>query len=178
MLMNLFSIMLFSWNSFTYQIDSTHSKRDRKYQEDNTQLDIIKESKLNITSRKIVDLSVPGTLETQRTEKQEITVGSGRKRPISQSAQEPVALHECSKTGASKKSDISAEKELLSSCGSVTTKPTLSESNVPGQHVERNASFLEDNVGVHSKRTAEHCKLSETKPKGSCSSKVMMDSIP
>lgn len=168
--------------SFICQLASNLSKSGRKYLEDSTQSDGIKEGKLNLAPRKIGDLPIVKTAEPQKTGEKEIIVRSRRKRAASPNAPVSVQLHECSKIDrhavASEKSGLSLEKEqLLSSSGSVPVKPSLAESHVSTRNSKRNSASLKEIVDVvNSSSTAEYSKVDETNLKAACSLKVTMNS--
>lgn len=134
---------------------------------------------LNLPSCKVVDLSVAGTAEAQKTAKQDLGVGCRRKQAASSSATKSVGLHGCSiidhQNGASKKSELCLEKEKLSSsCGSVPIKPSLAGLHCPSEKIKLNAASSKENFGVSSSVSAEKHKYSNTKYKNSCSLKVIL----
>ncbi|XP_008219648.1 PREDICTED: sister chromatid cohesion protein PDS5 homolog A isoform X1 [Prunus mume] len=145
---------------------STLPKRGRKCQEDRTQADVVKDSKLILASCKMVNLSKDGRAEAQKPEKEgNSTGGRRRKRALSPSAPGSVAFHDCSNndypSGVSKKSETSLEKEILSSCDSVATISSLGGSNVSIQNVKSNTIDV------------EHSNHPRAKLKGPCSLKAI-----
>ncbi|POO00116.1 Coatomer beta subunit [Trema orientale] len=160
--------------------NSNLSKRGRKYKGDCTQSDVIKDRNLNLPPCKIGDLHIAKAALTEKTGKQEITTGRRRKQTVSLDSSGSVRLRECSNIDhhidASEKSELSLEKEhLLSSTGSVPTKPSLTESCVPTQNVKRNAAFLKESGGLSSNSSAEDSKFNKAKIKDSCSFKETTD---
>ncbi|KAF5450729.1 hypothetical protein F2P56_031056 [Juglans regia] len=152
-------------------------KRGRKCQEDNTQSDIIKNHTLILAPHKKVDFSRTGT-ETQTNVRQDISVGQRRRQAVSP-ASESVGLHECStinnQHGASKKSEkILENKQLSSSCDSVTLRSSLAESHVSIQIPESNSSSFKENVRAGGTITAEHSKYSRAKLKDPCNLNVVL----
>jgi hypothetical protein len=141
-----------------FQPVSSLPKRGRKCQEDDTQSKIIKNNTLKLAHGKQLDLSTTGT-ETQKNVSQCVSVGHRQKRAISSTASDSVVLRECStinhQHGASNKSEKNLENKLLSSSSdSVTLRPSLAESHLSIQILERNAP-IKENLGDSSSIIAE-----------------------
>ena len=154
-----------------FQPVSSLPKRGRKCQEDDTQSEIIKNNTLKLAHGKRCDLSTTGT-ETQKNVSQYVSVGHRRKRAISSTASDSVGLRECStinhQHGASKKSEKNPEKEVLSSsCDSVTLRPSLAESHLSIQVLERNAP-IKENLRDSSSIIAEPSNYLRAKLKDPC----------
>lgn len=133
-----------------FQPVSSLPKRGRKCQEDDTQSEIIKNNTVNLAHGKQLDLSTTGT-GIQKNASQDVSVGHRRKRAVSSTASDSVGLRECftmnHRHGASKKSEKNLEKELLSSsCDSVSLRPSLAESHLSTQILERNAPSFKENL--------------------------------
>ncbi|XP_059435125.1 sister chromatid cohesion protein PDS5 homolog B isoform X2 [Corylus avellana] len=157
---------------------SSLPKRGRKCQEDDTQSEIIKNNTLKLAHGKQLDLSTTGT-ETQKNVSQCVSVGHRRKRAISSTASDSVGLRECStinhQHGASKKFEKNMEKELLSSsCDSVTLRPSLAESHLSTQILERNAP-IKENLRDSSSIIAEPSNYLRAKLKDPCNEVVLSD---
>ncbi|KAF3445662.1 hypothetical protein FNV43_RR10838 [Rhamnella rubrinervis] len=134
--------------------DSIGPKRGQRNQ-DRTQPDIIVDNMLNLPSHKVVDLSISGTSEAQKTAELDLGIGCRQKQAASSSARESVGLHGCS----------------IIDHQNVSIKPSLAGLHGPSQKIKLNAASLKENVGVNSSIAAEKPKYSNTKYKDSCSLK-------
>ncbi|KAM1774539.1 hypothetical protein ACFX1R_045959 [Malus domestica] len=143
-------------------------RRGRKCQEDSTQSSVFKDNKLILTSSKIVNLSSDGGAEPRKAEKQGTSTG-GRRRKRDLSPSDSVNDYQ---NGVSKKSGITLEKEILSSCDSVAT---ICGSNVSVQNLKKNNIRLMENVNVKRNINVEHSNHPRTKLRGPCSWKEISE---
>ncbi|XP_070683245.1 uncharacterized protein [Malus domestica] len=143
-------------------------RRGRKCQEDSTQSSVFKDNKLILTSSKIVNLSSDGGAEPRKAEKQGTSTG-GRRRKRDLSPSDSVNDYQ---NGVSKKSGITLEKEILSSCDSVAT---IGGSNVSVQNLKKNNIRLMENVNVKRNINVEHSNHPRTKLRGPCSWKEISE---
>ncbi|XP_068341369.1 sister chromatid cohesion protein PDS5 homolog B isoform X3 [Pyrus communis] len=139
-------------------------RRGRKCQEDITQSGVVKESKHIVTSSKIVNLCNDGAAEPRKTVKQGTSTGGcRRKRDLS-----PSDSDNGYQNGLSKKSEITLEKEILSSCDSVAT---VGGSNATVQNIKKNTIPLMGNFNVKRSINVEHSNDPRSNLKGPCSLK-------
>ncbi|XP_068341361.1 sister chromatid cohesion protein PDS5 homolog B isoform X2 [Pyrus communis] len=149
---------------FAFQPASALPRRGRKCQEDITQSGVVKESKHIVTSSKIVNLCNDGAAEPRKTVKQGTSTGGcRRKRDLS-----PSDSDNGYQNGLSKKSEITLEKEILSSCDSVAT---VGGSNATVQNIKKNTIPLMGNFNVKRSINVEHSNDPRSNLKGPCSLK-------
>ncbi|XP_012078230.1 sister chromatid cohesion protein PDS5 homolog A [Jatropha curcas] len=157
---------------------SSLPKRGRKNQEDGMQSADVKYNTLNLTSQKHSNLSTVEAKEMKKPAGQDISLGHRKKHDVLKS----VELHsEGCKNQASKISNSILEKRLSSnsimekklslSCDSETVKPSLSESQVLIQNVEKSIPSLKENAGLSASITIESSQVSSDKFNEPCCSR-------
>lgn len=155
---------------FAFQPASALPRRGRKCQEDITQSGVVKDSKHIVTSSKIVTLCNDGEAEPRKAVKQGTSTGGCRRKRDLSPSDSDIGYQ----NGLSKKSEITLEKEILSSCDSVAT---VGGSNVTVQNIKKNTIPLMGNVNVKRSINVEHSNDPRSNLKGPCSLKVRISSL-
>ncbi|KAH7567872.1 hypothetical protein JRO89_XS07G0171200 [Xanthoceras sorbifolium] len=154
-------------------------KRSQKRHEDGMQFDVIDNITSNLTACKQFNLPTSEAIKpNKKNERQETSMGCKRKRPASPIALGTVGLHNkhfttvhnC-KIGASKSCEVILEKDLRSSCDSVTIGRSHTEAQVSSQNMDGTACSLKENGGLVSIVTTEPLKSPSAKFKDPCSAK-------
>ncbi|KAL5844092.1 hypothetical protein ACOSQ4_010050 [Xanthoceras sorbifolium] len=154
-------------------------KRSQKRHEDGMQFDVIDNITSNFTACKQFNLPTSEAIKpNKKNERQETSMGCKRKRPASPIALGTVGLHNkhfttvhnC-KIGASKSCEVILEKDLRSSCDSVTIGRSHTEAQVSSQNMDGTACSLKENGGLVSIVTTEPLKSPSAKFKDPCSAK-------
>ncbi|XP_057974992.1 sister chromatid cohesion protein PDS5 homolog B isoform X2 [Malania oleifera] len=178
------------------QPTSTIVKRGRNCQGDSLQVDVASYRTLNSSLCKKINLSMNETQEEGKNEfargtashnsmQQGISTKGRRKKVPFPSAPGSIGLHNSSsmlferRNGTSVNSELVLEKEQLqSSCDSVTTMPSLMESQVLSQKFDlTSSSSLKENSGPRkcSKNTNDHSKCGGAECKNCCRSKETIE---
>ncbi|XP_019460581.1 PREDICTED: sister chromatid cohesion protein PDS5 homolog A isoform X2 [Lupinus angustifolius] len=129
---------------------------------------------LDLASRKPDDLSKKA-ITNAKTVRPDIPSGKRRKHvPPCDSGS--IGLHECSTIEKQQKltsnhCEKTLENNLLSSCGSVSCKDSLAESNVPTRVLKRAAACSSENAVISCKDTVQSFKRPRTHVKDTCGSK-------
>ncbi|KAK2659490.1 hypothetical protein Ddye_006023 [Dipteronia dyeriana] len=160
-------------------VDTFRYHFDPPCHEEGMQLHVTDNRTSNLIASKQFDLPTSEAIKpNKKNARQETSMGCKRKRAVSPIALGTVGLcnkyittvHNC-ENGASKSCEVIMEKELRSSCDSVTIGPTHTESQVSSQNMDGSDCSLKENVGPISSDSTEPLKFPSAKFRDPCSGK-------
>lgn len=165
------------FNFLSCQLTTPHAKQGRKLREDSMHLDLryntkklsLRKQTDPLKSKSKGDYSFPPGKELRRTTKQQPCTEEMNGAVLSSISCTPVELQQVS-TFCEGKYELPQNAEpnlgrehLLSSCGSVVTKPALSDSQVSsrGEELVNWVSLNKDMISANSRMSTKNSKISE-----------------